>query len=106
MFRSRREFCGSLLKQLREVYELIDLSNKTKTTFSGLDRIAKRDYPEEAVREALLNCIVHRDYSFSGNTLIHIYDDRRETNRVEKLMAYIISLPLNRMYGSRIRLYS
>lgn len=32
----------------------------------------------EAVREALLNCTVHRDYSFSGSNLIHIYDDRME----------------------------
>lgn len=59
VFRSRREFSGSLLKQLQEVYQLIDLSNKTKAAFSGLDRIDTRDYPEEAVREALLNCIVH-----------------------------------------------
>lgn len=78
VFRSRHEFSGSLLKQLREVYQLIDLNNKTKATFHGLNRTDKRDYPEEAVREALLNCIVHRDYSFSGSTLINIYDDRME----------------------------
>lgn len=30
------------------------------------------------MREALLNCIVHRDYSYSGSTLINIYDDRME----------------------------
>ena len=37
-----------------------------------------RDYPEEALREALLNSIVHRDYSFSASTLISVYDDRIE----------------------------
>lgn len=26
----------------------------------------------------LLNCLVHRDYSFSGSTLVNIYDDRIE----------------------------
>lgn len=30
------------------------------------------------MREALLNSIVHRDYSFSGSNLINIYDDRIE----------------------------
>jgi ATP-dependent DNA helicase RecG len=37
-----------------------------------------RDYPPEAIREAMLNAIVHRDYSFSGSTLISIFEDRIE----------------------------
>lgn len=78
VFRDRKEFAGSLLKQLEDVYQFIDLNNRTKATFSGLERIDTRDFPEEAVREALLNCIVHRDYSYSGSTLINIYDDRME----------------------------
>jgi ATP-dependent DNA helicase RecG len=78
VFRDRKEFTGSILKQLEDVYQFIDLNNKTKATFSGLDRVDKKDYPEEAVREALLNCTVHRDYSFSGSNLINIYDDRME----------------------------
>lgn len=78
VFRDRKEFTGSILKQLENVYQFIDLTNKTKATFSGLNRIDTRDYPEEAVRESLLNCIVHRDYSFSGSNLINIYDDRME----------------------------
>ena len=78
VFRDRKEFSGSLLKQLSEVFELIDFYNKTKASFKGLERIDKRDYPIEAIREALLNCIVHRDYSFSGSTLINLYDDRIE----------------------------
>lgn len=78
IFRDRKEFDGSLLHQLNETYQLINLFNKTKATFSGLQRIDQRDYPEDAVREALLNSIVHRDYSFSGSTLINLYDDRIE----------------------------
>lgn len=78
VFRDRKEFSGSILQQLEDVYQFIDLNNKTKATFSGLNRMDTRDYPEEAVREALLNCTVHRDYSFSGSNLINIYDDRME----------------------------
>lgn len=77
-FRDRKEFTGSILKQLEDVYQFIDLVNKTKATFSGLNRSDKRDYPEAAVREALLNSIVHRDYSFSGSNLIKIFEDRIE----------------------------
>lgn len=78
VFRDRHEFSGSIIKQMDEVYHYIDLRNKTKATFAGLNRIDIRDYPEEAVREAWLNCLVHRDYSFSGSNIINIYDDRIE----------------------------
>lgn len=78
VFRDRQEFSGSLMKQMEEVYHYIDVCNKTKADFVGLDRIDTRDYPEEAVREAWMNCLVHRDYSFSGSTIVNIYDDRME----------------------------
>ena len=78
IFRDRKELHGSLLTQLEEAYAYIDQFNRTRAEFSGLDRIDKRDYPSEALREALLNAITHRDYSFSGSTLISIFDDRIE----------------------------
>ena len=78
VFKDRREFGGSLLRQLIDAYAHIELFNRTNATFYGLERIDNRDYPEQAIREALLNAIVHREYAFSGSTLINIYDDRIE----------------------------
>jgi ATP-dependent DNA helicase RecG len=78
VFKDRREFSGSLLKQANEVYAFLDMYNKTQAEVKGLYRTDKRDYPEEAVREALLNAIVHRDYSFSASSLITVFDDRIE----------------------------
>jgi len=78
VFRDRREFEGSLLAQLREVYEFLDRYNRVHAEVKGLSRIDTRDYPEEALREALLNALVHREYSFSGSTLISVFDDRIE----------------------------
>lgn len=77
-FQDRREFTGSLLKQMNEAYEFINLNNRTTASFKGLRRIDQRDYPEEALREALMNALVHREYSFSGSTLINIFTDRIE----------------------------
>ncbi len=77
-FQDRKEFSGSILKQLNDVYAFLELCNRTKATFSGLERIDNMDYPAEALREALLNSVVHRDYAFSGCTLVNIYDDRTE----------------------------
>ncbi|MDD4494869.1 MAG: ATP-binding protein, partial [Eubacteriales bacterium] len=78
VFKDRHEFTGSLLKQLNDAYAMIDRYNRTRAEFDGLHRMDMRDYPVEAIRETLLNALVHRDYSFSGSTLISIFDDRIE----------------------------
>ncbi len=78
VFRDRKEFSGSLLKQLEEVYAYLDYYNKTEAAFQGLRRTDNRDYPEEAIREALLNSIIHRDYLFSGSIIINVFDDHVE----------------------------
>ena len=78
IFKDRREMSGSLLKQLNETYEYLDKYNCTHAEVEGLTRLEKRDYPEDALREALLNALVHRDYSFSSSILISIFDDRIE----------------------------
>jgi len=77
-FRDRREFSGSILKQLDDAYEYISLQNKVESNFEGLNRIDREDYPYYAIREALVNAVVHRDYGFSGSILIHIFEDRIE----------------------------
>lgn len=77
-FQDRREFTGSLLKQLEDAYSYLDMRNKTAASFEGLLRIDHRDYPDTAIREALLNAIVHRDYAISASTLISVYSNRME----------------------------
>ena len=78
VFRDRAEVSGSLFEQLEQAFSYIDMFNKTRSEFDGMFRQDIRDYPVEAVREALLNSIVHRDYGFSSSTLISIFDDRIE----------------------------
>lgn len=77
-FRDSKEFGGSIFEQLDEVFSYLMLCNKTTATFKGLERVERTDYPEEALREALLNAIVHRDYSFSGSIIININDNEME----------------------------
>lgn len=78
VFKDRHEFNGSIFKQLNEAFDEIDRYNRTRSEFDGLRRVDMRDYPIEAIRETLLNALVHRDYSFSGSTLISVFDDRIE----------------------------
>lgn len=86
IFKDRIELSGSILNQLEQAYRYIDRYNRTRSEFCQLDRIDMRDYPPEAIREALLNAIVHRDYSLGSPTLISIFDDRIEFINVGGLM--------------------
>ncbi len=86
-FKDRKEFSGSLFRQMDEAYEFIDFRNQTHATFDKLYRIDKRDYPEAAVREALLNLLVHREYSFRASTFISLYADRLEFTSIGGLVS-------------------
>lgn len=78
VFHDRKELSGSLFKQLEDAYAYINQFNYTRSEFLGLERVDTRDYPPEAVREALLNAVIHREYGIGGPTLISIFDDRIE----------------------------
>ncbi|HIY17845.1 MAG TPA: putative DNA binding domain-containing protein [Candidatus Blautia avistercoris] len=85
-FKDRKEFAGSLFQQMEEVYDFIDFRNQTHSTFDKLYRIDRRDYPETAVREALLNLLIHREYSFRASSFISLYTDRLEFTSIGGLV--------------------
>ncbi|MBP5293068.1 MAG: putative DNA binding domain-containing protein [Clostridia bacterium] len=78
MFRDSKEFGGSIFKQFEDAVNYLALCNKTASTIKGVVRMDKKDYPEKAIREALLNSLVHRDYSFSGSIIINVNDNKME----------------------------
>ena len=86
-FKDRKEFSGSLFRQMNEVYDYIDFRNQTHSSFQKLRRIDQRDYPETAVREALLNLLVHCEYSFRASTFISLYADRIEFTSIGGLVS-------------------
>lgn len=70
---------GSVLEQSEHAVRFIMKHNRLSSKIVGLYREDMLAYPEVAVREAVLNAVVHRDYS-NGNTpvLIRIFPDRLE----------------------------
>ncbi|HRP16427.1 MAG TPA: ATP-binding protein [Ginsengibacter sp.] len=44
-------------------------------SYKGLERLEPLEYPEPALREAILNSIIHKNYS-STYTFLRVYDDR------------------------------
>ena len=71
-------FKGSLAKVFLETIAFVERNTKTgweKTENGG--RRSLRSYPKEAIREALVNAIAHRDYSIAGTQIdVDIYCDR------------------------------
>ena len=78
IFKDNKEFDGSIFKQLEEAYSYLALCNKTEYVISGLERIEISEYPQIALREALVNAIVHRDYSYSGSIIINVNQSQME----------------------------
>lgn len=94
-FRDRKEFTGSVLKQVNDTFEYLNLYNKTKGKIVGLERIDTKDYPEYALRESLLNAIIHRDYNFTGSILVSLFDDHFE---ITSLGGLVKGLSLEDLY--------
>lgn len=77
-FRDRKEFTGSILKQVDDIFEYFELFNKLSGKIIGLKRIDTKDYPDYSLREALLNAVIHRSYYFNSSILVTLYDDKFE----------------------------
>ena len=77
-FQARNEFTGSILKQMDEAYHFVSLLNNQNSSIVNLKREDHPDYPDDAIREALLNSLIHRDYDYSGSILVNVFDDRIE----------------------------
>lgn len=69
---------GTLFEQFNTAYNFIINKLESSFTIKGPKREEKLEIPPEAVREILLNAIVHRNYHINAPTKIAIYDDRIE----------------------------
>jgi len=78
IFKARKEFSGSLLKQVDDAFNYLLLLNNNRSVISGLVRQDTWDYPEAALREAILNAVIHRNYEFSGSIIINVNKKRIE----------------------------
>ncbi len=73
------EYSGGLLQLLKLGMEFIRLRSRKAWHKRSDDRIEFSEYPERAVEEALVNALIHRDYTFAGSEVhIDMFDDRLE----------------------------
>ena len=99
------EIHGPLITMADKAEDLVYLKYfKGIISYEGLQRIENYPIPRQAFREAVLNAIIHRDYSTGNPIHIHIYPDKvliyndgklPETWTVEDLFLPHTSKPYN-----------
>ena len=76
-----KEYSGSIISLLENAESFINNNSKTRWSVRGMRREEESDYPQRAVREVLVNAIMHRDYQIIGSEIhIDMYDDRLDVS--------------------------
>ncbi|HBL76006.1 MAG: transcriptional regulator [Bacteroidetes bacterium GWF2_42_66] len=99
------EVHGNLFEQIEKTIDLLFSKYiKSSISYEGLNRVEKYEYPKDAVREALLNAVSHKDYSGGVPIQISVYNDKLifwnegqlpENWTIEKLLDKHPSKPYN-----------
>ncbi len=71
------EIHGNLFVQIENTMDLLFTKYiKAEISYKGINRIEKYEYPNAAIREALLNAIAHKDYSGGVPIQISVYNNK------------------------------
>jgi len=71
------EVHGNLFEQADKTLDLLLTKYlRAYISYEGISRVEKYPFPKEALREALLNAIVHKDYSSGVPVQISVYEDK------------------------------
>lgn len=68
---------GCVFNIIKKTFEVVK-SELSKNIFKSIDGDKVTEYPDDALWEIIVNCIIHRDYSISDNVKITIFFDRIE----------------------------
>ncbi|MBK7001600.1 MAG: putative DNA binding domain-containing protein [Rhodoferax sp.] len=76
LFLDRKEYSGDLFSQLEQAEAFIKNHINLRGEIKGLQRTDTYELPQTALREALTNAIIHRDYTNQGRDIkVGVYDD-------------------------------
>ncbi|MBI3195280.1 MAG: putative DNA binding domain-containing protein [Ignavibacteriae bacterium] len=95
---------GTIIQQVPEALNFIRRHINVAAKITGKpEREEIWEYPKEALREAIVNAICHRDYEDTGNVQIRIFDDRLEVWSPGMLPAGITLESLKHVHESKPR---
>ncbi|MCX7047178.1 MAG: putative DNA binding domain-containing protein [Candidatus Sumerlaeota bacterium] len=103
-FIDEKTFDGVVLSQLDNALAFVARNTRQAIRITGkAERDTIPEYPDEAVREAIINAICHRDYAAVGTIQVRIYDDRLEVWNPGILPPDMTFESLTREHASRPR---
>jgi len=103
-FLNDKTFDGSIFQNITAILNFIEISFGKNIVVDGILRKEKLNYPLIAVREGLLNAMVHRDYnSVNGFLQISIFSDRTEISNYGGLPDGITIKDLKKEHSSILR---
>ena len=74
-----QEFEGNIIYLLKASMDFVKRNSKKMWKKGPIYRVEYPEYPERAVQEAIVNALIHRDYTVIGSEVhLDIYDDRME----------------------------
>ena len=74
-----KEYSGSIISLLENAEIFIKNNSRIGWNIKGMKRVEVVDYPVSAIREAIVNAIIHRDYQIVGSEIhIDMFDNRLE----------------------------
>ena len=85
VFLDKREYEGPIQEQQDEAFQFVLRNIKLGARIKGLYRQDVYEIPPAAIREILVNAVVHRSYLATGNIQVALYDDRLEVLTPGKL---------------------
>lgn len=92
---------GNIFKLVIKAWEHLRSYLAYKTEFGENSQFEQKYiYPEDAVREAILNAIAHRDYSIANAIEIYIFNDRMEIKSPGALLSTLTIKNLYELEGS------
>jgi ATP-dependent DNA helicase RecG len=92
---------GTVLSQLDAALTFIARNTRQAIRITGRpERERVPEYPDEALREALVNALCHRDYAMPGTVQVRIYDSRLEVWNPGRLSPELTIDDLYRPHGS------
>jgi len=89
-FIDQKSIENPLSLQAEEAYKFVLRNISKGSTYEGVYRKDRWEYPIIAIREVIRNAVIHRDYSLKGKDIkIAIFDDKIEITSPGKLMPTI-----------------
>jgi ATP-dependent DNA helicase RecG len=86
----KEEFRGRLPEQIRRAEVFVVSNMRRGVRLLGLERVEQTEYPVEAVREAIVNAVAHRDYQIRGDEIrILMFADRIEVYSPGRLPGHV-----------------